>query len=109
MKNKFHQDNNFDTLGRATIVPSMSKTTGGGGQRKRKRSSKSRAGNSVRLVKGRVVLKVPGYQGVQRLSPSNLIQHINKKNLKSAAKSALRKNKTIKRRKRGRGRRGRKK
>jgi len=111
MKRSFFNNNQFDTLGKATIVPSMSKRTGGGsGTRKRRRTGKTRTSTSVRLVKGRVVLRVPGFQGVQRLAPSHLITHITKKNLKSAAKSVLRKTnkKSIsKKRKRtkGRGRR----
>lgn len=90
MKENFSHYNQFDSFGRATIVPSMSKTSGEK-QKRKKRTSKPKSNTSVRLIKGKVVLKVPGYQGVQRLAPSNLIQHINKKNLKNAAKSALKK------------------
>ena len=106
----FKLRNRFDTIERATIVPSMSKAATS--VRRRRKGTKSRGGNSIRVVKGRVVLRVPGFQGVQRLSPSHLIHHINKKNLKSAAKHVLKKsrgNKKTKRRKRtGRGRRRRK-
>ena len=75
---------------RATIVPSM-KRSGSGKSRRRGKRSKSRGKKSVKLVKGRVSIRVPGYQGVQRLSPSHLIQHINKKNLRQAAKTVLNK------------------
>lgn len=103
--------NQFENIGRATIVPSMTKsisrTNSGGSNKKRKRSNKSRVSNSIRVVKGRVVLRVPGYQGVQKLSPSHLIQHINKKNLKSAAKNVLN-TKQGRKRKSKKGRKGRK-
>ena len=104
MKETF-SNNQFDSFGRATIVPSMTKFGRGGGntgnKKKRKRTNRNRGNSGVKLVKGRVVLRVPGYQGVQRLTPSHLIQHINKKNLKVAAKNVLKKaNKRVKKRRR---------
>ena len=81
MKETF-SNNQFDSFGRATIVPSMTKFGRGGGntgnKKKRKRTNRNRGNSGVKLVKGRAVLRVPGYQGVQRLTPSHLIQHINK-------------------------------
>jgi GH24 family phage-related lysozyme (muramidase) len=82
---------------RATIVPSMSKTSGRKRSKRRGKRSKSstgRKGKSIRVVKGRVALRVPGYQGVQKFSPSHLIQHVNKRNLRLAAKSVLNRTKS---------------
>lgn len=73
---------------RATIVPSMSKRSSGRTKRRGKRS-RSKGKKTVRVVKGRVAIRVPGYQGVQKFSPSHLIQHVNKKNLRQAAKTVL--------------------
>lgn len=103
MKNKYTIENQFDTLGRATIIPSMKRVGSVASGKKRRRATKSKSSNSIRVVKGKVVLRVPGFQGVQRFSPSHLIHHINKKNLKSAAKNALKKtnNGNGKRRKKG--------
>lgn len=82
---KLHE--RFDKIERATIVPSMSSTVK---IKKRKRGpSKSRTkGQSIRFVKGKVVVRVGGY-GVQKLAPSHLIKHINKQNIRKAANSVL--------------------
>lgn len=106
MKENF-SNNQFDSFGRATIVPSMTKSGRGGkitgSKKRRKRSNKGKTNSGVKLIKGRVVLRVPGYQGVQRLTPSHLIQHINKKNLRVAAKNVLKRaNKNIKKRRKRR-------
>jgi hypothetical protein len=69
-----------------TILPeqafSMPPVAGG-----RKRPSK------VRVVKGRVQLRVAGYNGVQSLASSHLVRHIPSSKLRLAAKKLLRKEK----------------
>ena len=65
------------------------------------------AGVKVRVVKGRVRLRVAGYSGVQSLSPSHLVKHISSAKLRLAAKKVLRLTKKKsggKRRRKGRGR-----
>jgi hypothetical protein len=83
----------------------------------RKRPSKKRGGSTkVRVVKGRVQLRVAGYKGVQSLAPSHLVRHIPSSKLRIAAKKFLgksRKNpggkRSKKRRKGKKGKKGRKK
>ena len=84
----------------------------------RKRPSKKRGGSTkVRVVKGRVQLRVAGYTGVQSLAPSHLVRHIPSSKLRIAAKKLLGKSKknlggkrSKKRRRKGkkRGRKGKK-
>lgn len=71
----------------------------------RKRGKKRSSGAStVRLSKGRVVIKVGGFPGTQRLAPSLLIRKIAKKHIKRAASSILRGTKKTGGRKAKRGR-----
>ena len=44
---------------------------------------------SVKIVKGHIVLCVPGYKGYQRLPTSQLLRYIPLKRLRQAAKTAL--------------------
>jgi hypothetical protein len=70
------------------------------GARRRRGSSK------VRVVGGRVRLRVSGYSGVQALSPSHLVRYIAASKLKAAAKRVLNKlgkKSSGRRRRRGRG------
>lgn len=76
---------------RATIVPSMTKLSGKNKKRGKKNKQKTKGKNSIRVVNGRVAIKVPGHKGVLKFSPSHLIQHVNKKNLRQAAKTVLNK------------------
>lgn len=76
--------------------------------RKRKRSGKRNSSSSKRprIIKGRVNIRVPGYKGLQKVSPSSLIPYLPAGKLRQAAKRALggsRKKQTFKRRRRTRG------
>ena len=75
---------------------SLEKTSGGvfmppltrsraSSSRRRRTSSKK-----VRLVNGRIRLRVPGYTGLQSLSPAHLVRHIGVSKLRLAAKKVLR-------------------
>lgn len=73
--------------GRATLLDSESLMPP-----KRKRSTKrasSKASRGVRIVKGRVALRVAGYSGVQRLAPSHLIKFVPLSKIRIAAKRVL--------------------
>ena len=73
--------------------------------RKRRRSAGS---NKIRVVGGKIRLRVTGYQGLQSLSPSALVRFIPATKLRLAARRVLntqgrtanRKRRTIKRKKR---------
>ena len=70
-----------------------------------RRQSKGRGGSTkVRLVKGRVLLRVSGYSGVQSLAPSHLVRHIPGAKLRLAAKKLL--NLSDNKKQSGGGRRG---
>lgn len=45
--------------------------------------------SKIRIVGGRVKLRVAGFKGVQALSPSHLVRHIALGKLKAAAKKVL--------------------
>ena len=81
--------------------------------RTRKRPSKKRKGGSskIRLVKGRVQLRVAGFAGVQNLAPAHLVRFIPSSKLRLAAKKLLGKPENKKRggsKKKKRGKKGRK-
>jgi hypothetical protein len=63
---------------------------------KRKRTAsantqrKGRRSPAVKVVKGQLLLRVPGYSGYQRLGASQLVPFIPLKKLRQAAKRALR-------------------
>ena len=55
-----------------------------------RRQSKVKGGSTkVRIVKGKVLLRVSGHSGVQRLPPSHLVRHIPGARLRLAAKKLL--------------------
>ena len=55
-----------------------------------RRQSKVKGGSTkVRIVKGKVLLRVSGHSGVQRLAPSHLVRHIPGARLRLAAKKLL--------------------
>ena len=62
--------------------------------RKRGRRKSSRrgggGGGTVRLTKGKVLIKVGGFPGTQKLAPAVLIRKIAKKHIRKAASSVLR-------------------
>jgi len=74
---------------------------------KRKTTRRSGTGKA-RVVKGRLNLRVAGYQGVQKIPPSSVIPYIPLTKLRAAAKKVLSKTKktTGKRRRRTGRRRG---
>lgn len=55
----------------------------------RRRISTKRGENNVRIVKGRVALKVAGYPGYQKLTPGQLVRHVPISKLRLAAKRIL--------------------
>lgn len=74
------------------------------------RAAGRRASAKVRIIKGRVKLRVPGFPNVQTLSPSHLVRHISAAKLRLAAKQVLKKtNKKVRRRKTKKRRKGKKK
>ena len=93
-----------ESISMPPVTRSRAKSSG----RRRKTGS-----SKVRVVKGRVRLRVAGYQGLQSLSPSQLVKFIAASKLRLAAKQVLKRTKraakkTGRRRRRG-GRKGRKK
>lgn len=102
----------FEAVDRAQITPmprTRSASRRAGKRRKRRAASRKRAGGrvgKVRVVKGRVNVRVGGYTGVQKIAASHLIRYLPASKLKAAAKKVLsaRKGpgKTRKRRKRRR-------
>lgn len=94
---------------RATIVPSMKVSSGKNKKRGKRSKQKHKGKQSIRVVKGRVAIKVPGHKGLLKFSPSHLIQHVNKKNLRQAAKVVLNKSKKLEKTNGGKRKRGAKK
>lgn len=78
----------FQNIGRAQLISSspMPKKTRSS---KSKTRAKSTANRKPRVVKGRINLKVAGYSGVQKLSPSSLVPYLPINKLRLAAKKAL--------------------
>ena len=78
----------FETSDRAQLV------SGSMPSRKRSRGQKRRTTKGKpRIVHGRLSLKVAGYSGYQRISPSALIPYLPVTKLRAAAKRALGKSK----------------
>lgn len=71
----------------ATYMPPSRKR---GGKRKRGSGGGRRSGPStVRLSKGKVVIRVAGFSGTQKIAPAILIRKIAKKHIRRAANSVL--------------------
>lgn len=70
---------------------------------RRTKKRRARTSNKIRVVAGRVKLRVTGYQGLQSLAPSSLIRFIPTTKLRLAARRVLRSTgqQPIRRRKRG--------
>lgn len=70
---------------------------------KKSRKRRTRTSNKIRVVGGRIKLRVTGYQGLQSLAPSSLIRFIPTTKLRLAARKVLRSTgqQPIRRRKRG--------
>lgn len=79
-------------IGRATIVNHSPHTHMPPRRRgvRRKRGSGGGGASTVRLSKGRVVIKVGGFPGTQKIPPALLIRKIAKKHIRKAASSVLR-------------------
>jgi hypothetical protein len=54
----------------------------------RRRTRRRTGGGKTRVVKGRVLLRLPGF-GLTKLSPSELVRHIPVSKLKTAARKVL--------------------
>lgn len=81
-------------------------------RRGRKSSGKGDKRKGIRLNKGKIRIRLPGYEGLQFVTASELVRHIPLSKLKAAAKKVLRKAGVSKKRKgkrRGRKRVGRRK
>lgn len=84
----------FDSSSRAKLsaledfdsapMPAVTRRKSKAAATKRKKGSKK-----VRIVSGRVKLRVTGYPGVQTLVPSHLVKHIAVTKLRAAAKKVL--------------------
>ena len=108
--------NFLETQARASLInteieeDSMARKRKGRKARKGKRSLKGIKRKGVRLNKGRIALRVAGYQGLQSLTASELVRFIPLSKLKAAAKKVLKKTGGKKRKaKRGKKRRSKKK
>ena len=93
----------FDTGDHAQLVsgPSMSTVSRGRGKGRakgKKKSTKRRPSTKVRVIKGRLNLRVAGYKGIQKLAPSSVIPYIPLTKLRAAAKKVLGKSNKKKRR-----------
>jgi hypothetical protein len=76
----------FENFGRAQLISNSSMP--------KKIRSKGKKGKSTntrkpRIVKGRIHLKVAGYSGIQKISPSSLVPYLPINKLRLAAKKAL--------------------
>ena len=71
----------------STLQSSMPKKTKKG--KKSKKVKTVRGFKGVKIVNGKLSLKVSGYSGVQKLAPAQLIRYIPLTRLKSAAKKVL--------------------
>ena len=94
---------------RATLavpdLPSMPKRTRRRAATTTRRKRRTAGSNKIRIVSGRVKLRVTGYQGLQSVAPSALVQYISATKLRLAARKVLktqgkatgRKRRTVKR------------
>ena len=83
-KNKKQRFVEFVASGNLTPMVKRNRSAGrGGGKRRPKKQT-------VRLTKGRLSLRVAGFQGTHRLAPSALVRYIPLNKLKLAAKKVLR-------------------
>ena len=104
--------NYSDTLERATLLDQKDNDDDNNSMPSRRKQKGNKAkGNlskrrGVRVNKGRLGLRVAGYQGVQHLTASELVRHIPLSKLKAAAKKVLKRSgaKRVKRKGKKRGR-----
>jgi hypothetical protein len=81
----------FDSSERASIVSMPARTRSS----KRKRKTKVTKGK-LRVVKGRVNLRLSGYSGVQKIPPGSLIPYLPLNKVRAAAKKVLKANRVPK-------------
>lgn len=76
----------FENFGRAQLISntSMPKKT-----KSKVKRGKSTNNKKPRIIKGRVHLKVAGYSGIQKITPSSLVPYLPINKLRLAAKKAL--------------------
>lgn len=81
----------FESGEKAQLISASMPATGNGRKKRQGKSSgsTSKASSKPKLVQGRVNIKVPGFLGVQKISPSLLIPYLPANKLKLAAKKAL--------------------
>ena len=87
----------FDTCGRASLArvaalqPMPSRRAGSAvvRRRSRRRAAVGKRSSKVRVVKGRVQLRVKGHKGVQNIAPSHLVRHVPVTKLREAAHKLL--------------------
>ena len=56
---------------------------------KRRKGRRVKSTKGIRLIKGRLALRVAGYSGLQRIAPSQLVRFVPLSKLKTAAKRVL--------------------
>jgi hypothetical protein len=83
----------FDSSERASIVSMPARTRSS--KRKRKTTRKVSKGR-LRVVKGRVNLRLSGYSGVQKIPPGSLIPYLPLNKVRAAAKKVLKANRVPK-------------
>ena len=79
----------YTTPNRASLVPESSRKKEPAAFMKRKKGGKQSKSKKIRLVKGKLQLRVQGYDGVQRIPSSHLIRFIPSAKLRLAAKKVL--------------------
>ena len=92
----------------SSMPPARKRTTTQRRLRRRRTTTTRRKSTAVRVVKGRVHLRVAGHVGVAALSPSALIRHIPAARLRLAARKVLKHSKVGRKKvSKRRGRKGR--
>ena len=98
----------FNAAERARLVdlmPSRKKTARRGGRRRTRGGGGSGGSKKIRVIKGRVNVRIPGY-GLQKLTPSSLIPFLPSVKVRQAAKKVFNATHRIgKKSKRGKARR----
>ena len=83
----------YNTPNRARLILDSSPSEGSGAtaysMSRKKKGKKQPKSKKIRLVKGRLQIRVQGYSGVQRIPSSHLIRYIPTSRLRVAAKKVL--------------------
>jgi hypothetical protein len=83
----------YDSSERASVVSMPARTRS---SRKKKKTSKKASKGKLRVIKGRVNLKLSGYSGVQKIPPGSLIPYLPVNKIRAAAKKVLKANRVPK-------------